>query len=204
MTEARSTSPRRRLKAEDRRRQIVAATVARLATRGPEEWTLRQVARDVGVAPSLITYFYTSWSGLLISAYRLLAERHDAEAARIASAGLDGRARLAAIVDLYVGEEVARDESSGAHIALWALSRREPQLRREMARFSESSAVVVREALEAHARELGIERDVGAAARTLYVLLEGLWYEMTVNPDYMTLAEGRAMVWDFIDHALAA
>ncbi|MEO1457557.1 MAG: TetR family transcriptional regulator C-terminal domain-containing protein [Pseudomonadota bacterium] len=202
MSEPERKPPRRRISADDRRRQIIEATIACLAQRGPEEWTLRQVARDIGVAPSLITYFFETWGDLLLHAYRLLAERFEAEAAALEEAGLDPRARLEAVVDLILGEDAVRRRTAGAYIALWAFSQNEPALRREMTRFSETVVACIARALEAQARACGIERDLGGATRTLYILLDGLWYEMAVNPDYIGRDEARRMAWSYIDSVL--
>jgi len=48
---------------------------------------MRQVARDLGVAPSLISYFFASWSELLAEAYRTLAQRFEAERREIGAGG---------------------------------------------------------------------------------------------------------------------
>ena len=115
--EAKRRPTRQRLSAEERRAQIVEATLTCLARHGPEDWTLRQVARDLGVAPSLVTYFFTTWNDVLVSAYRTLSNHFQAEVTRIEDAEIDGRAWLEAIVELYLGEG-ALGETAGVYVAL--------------------------------------------------------------------------------------
>ena len=76
MTQQHATAaqPGRRLAPAQRRREIIAGTVAALAAHGPQKCSLRQVARDMGIAPSLLTYFFNSWAELLQETYRWLAE----------------------------------------------------------------------------------------------------------------------------------
>ncbi len=43
-----------------------------------------------------------------------------------------------------------------------------------------------------------------AVAQALYLQLEGLWYDMTVNPSRLSPATARASLWAFLDAALCA
>lgn len=196
-------SARQRLSAANRRSQIIEATLARLAKHGPEDWTLRQVARDLGIAPSLVTYFFETWGEVLVSAYRELFERFKAEVAEIESAELDGPARLDAIVDLYLGEG-AHGETAGAYVALWAFARQEPRLRAEMTAYSETAQAAFARALSGYARERGVTADLSVTTQALYVLLEGFWYDMAVNPSHLSPVQARASLWAFLDAALDA
>ena len=200
---AKQPAIRQRLSADERREQIVAATLACLARHRPEDWTLRQVARDLGVAPSLVTYFFATWNDLLVSAYRTLSGHFQDEVARIECAEIDGRARLEAIVELYLGAG-ALGETAGAYVALGAFARQEPRLRAEMTAYSETAQAAFASALSGYARERGLEADLSARAQALYPLLEGLWYDMAVNPSHLSPAAARASLWAFLDAVLDA
>src|SRR5687767_2140301 len=72
------TAPRprqKRLKPEERRAQLTEATLGCLARYGAQGAGLRQVCRDLEIAPSLVNYLFGGWNELLLSAYRLLAQR---------------------------------------------------------------------------------------------------------------------------------
>ena len=200
---AKQQAIRQRLSADERREQIVAATLSCLARHRPEDWTLRQVARDLGVAPSLVTYVFATWNDLLVSAYRTLSSHFQAEVARIEGAEVDGCARLEAIVELYLGEG-ALGETAGAYVALGAFARQEPRLRAEMTAYSEAAQSAFARALSGYARERGLEADLSARAQALYVLVEGFWYDMAVNPSRISPAAARASLWAFLDVALDA
>ena len=194
--------PRRRFSAEHRRKQIADATITCLAQRAPAEWTLRQVSRDLGIAPSLVTHFFGTWNDLLVIVYRTLTERFLTNVTALEGRDLDRRGRLAAIIDLYLGDEAEREAESGAYIALWAFSRTEPRLRAEMDRFSVATVDLIAAPLEAYAHERGYEGDLAQVSQTVFILLEGLWYEMAVNPDFISQGEARQQVWAYIDGML--
>ncbi len=164
---------------------------------------MRQVARDLGVAPSLISYFFASWSELLAEAYRTLAQRFEAERREIgARAGLRPAARLDALIDHYFSDYWLSDEVAGAYIAFWSLTRSEVDLQDQMTRFSETMRDTLAPHVAALAAERGIARDTGPVADTIAALLSGLWYEIAVNPAAMPVARARRMVRGYIDAAL--
>lgn len=200
---AKQHATRQRLSAEARRAQIVEATIACLARHGPEDWTLRQVARNLGVAPSLVTYFFATWNDLLVETYRALSGRFQLEIVQIECAELDGRATLEAIVALYFGEG-ALGETASAYLALGAFARQEPRLHAEMTAYSEAAQVAFRRALTSYARERGLKADLSATAQALHVMLEGFWYDMAVNPGRLSPAQARASLWALLDVALFA
>ena len=150
-----------------------------------------------------MTYFFATWNDLLVSAYRTLSDHFQAEVARIEAAEIDGRARLEAIVELYLGES-ALGETAGAYVALGAFARQEPRLRAEMTAYSEAAQAAFARALSGYARERGLEADLSATAQALYLLLEGLWYDMAVNPSRLSTAAARASLWAFLDAVLCA
>lgn len=183
MTRSDPTIPRQqRLGAAERRRQVIDATIACLARSGPEKWTLRQVARDLGVSPGLVTHFFSGWSELLIAAYRALAERFEEEFSAIANRpGMAPRQRLDLYIDSYFAPRWTGEEVAGAYIAFWTLGRSEPRLRAEMDRVSEMMRAplfpLIAECASGHD-----PAEIGRISETLHFLLSGLWYEAAVNP----------------------
>lgn len=199
-----SSDPRPRLAADERRRQIVEATIACLARNGPEKWTLRQVSRDLGVAPSLVTHFFQSWNELLLAAYRALAERFDEEFSGIAAqAGLDPRARLDLYVARYFSARWTSEEIAGAYIAFWTLGRSEQRLRDEMDRVSGMMRASLFPLVAECAAERG-RRDVEPIFETFHFLLSGLWYETAVNPGSVRDPGPAERARGFLDFALGA
>lgn len=181
-----------RLPKEVRRRQIIKATIACLSRSGPEKWTLRQVSRDIGIAPSLVTYFFETWSELLVAAYRTLADRFETEFADIAERpGLSPDERVELYVDAYFSEFWMSDEIAGAYIAFWALARSEPALQAEMDRFSGLARAGLRPVLAAYADQPSAQAE--DHADTAYFLLSGLWYEMAVNPSTVRPVDARRL-----------
>lgn len=192
--------PGRRLPPEQRRLEIIEGTVAALAAHGPQKCSLRQVARDMGIAPSLLTYFFNSWAELLLETYRWLTEMTERDVADLAAQrGPDPKKNLQNYLDLYFSDKWTRDEVAGAYISLWALSRGEVDLKTEMLAFSEKDRAHARPYLEAYLKSKGVDTNIDALNEAFCVMLSGIWYESAVNPIAMPREKGMQSAWTFLD-----
>ena len=192
-----------RLAPAERRRLILDATIAALAEHGPQGCTLRQVARDMGVAPSLITYFFSTWPDLLRQAYLALIAAYDADIGALKlGTSKDPEAEMAGFLEAAFADRWTRDPIAGAHVSLWALARGDVDLNAEMAqstaRFRDHTRGLIARLIE-HRGGGASPQAVNAA---FYALTSGLWFEMTVNPGTITRAEATETVWAFLDTAI--
>ncbi len=194
---------RQRLKPEDRRNAIVEATVSALAAHGPQRCTLRQVARDMNVAPSLITYFFATWSDLLLHTYRALIEAHEADIEALRDKySEDAEANMDLYLKTFFSKTWTSDRIAGAHISLWALARGDVDLGGEMSRTTRvmkgQTAPLIRTLTDAR----GSTADPGAVNEAFYALTSGLWYEIAVNPAGLKAGRAIKMSWAYLNTAI--
>jgi TetR/AcrR family transcriptional repressor of bet genes len=188
-----------RLKAEERRRRLAEATIASLARNGAQGAGVRQVCRDLQVAPSLVNHFFDGWNDLLVSAYRLLAERALEEYAEIAELdGAPARLRLRRLIERNVSPAWLSEDVVGAYVALWDLSRTVPQLKREFTRFHRKRRQIVTRLLAEMAGERRPSREIELMAAGLVVFMDGLWLELGLNPGNIPPSRAVQMCWLWI------
>lgn len=200
MSDAERQAPGARLSPEDRRARIVEATVSVLAAEPPHAWTLRQVAKEAGVAPSLINYFFGSWDGLLLATYRALCVRYrDEVEAVLAGAESDPERAIDRYLDHFFSDHWTSDRVTGAYVALWALARGEVALGSEMEAFTAAQRGDLKRLIAACARQPGGAQEVGRTVETLYMLLSGLWYELAVNPAALSADSAKALARAALD-----
>lgn len=193
----------RRLKPEERRRQAIEATLACLARDGAPGTGIRQVAREMGVAPSLVNYLFGSRSQLFLAAYETLAARSLEDlAAAVGDAAAPPRARLEAMVERALARQWLSDEVIGAYLALWELSRTEPLLRGAFRRFAARRARLIEGLLAAVAAESGARIELDLIATALPIFLDGLWLELGLDPGHIPRKRARAMAWAWLEAAL--
>lgn len=189
----------RRLKPEERRGQLVEATLSCLARHGAQGAGLRQVCRDLRVAPSLANYFFGGWDDLLLNAYRLLAQRGLGEYEQIGRAkGRSTRERLRGLIERNISPDWLSDEVVGAYIALWDLSRTVPELKAEFTRFHDARRRIVAGIFAELAGKRRATRDTDLLAAGFVVFLDGLWLERGLNPGNIPPGRAVEMCWAWI------
>jgi TetR/AcrR family transcriptional repressor of bet genes len=194
-----ATRPRqKRLKPEERRAQLTQATLGCLARYGAQGAGLRQVCRDLEIAPSLVNYLFGGWNELLLSAYRLLAQRSLEEYEQIGRSDRGGAERLRRLIERNVSSEWLSDEVVGAYIALWDLSRTVPELKSEFTRFHRARRRIVAKILADLAGAPRVGREIDLKAAGLVVFLDGFWLELGLNPGNIPLERAVEMCWVWI------
>lgn len=204
MTEP-ATPPRKRMRHDERRRAIIETTLLCLARDGAEGASLRSVCRELGVAPSLVTHFFDSWRDLLDAAYQTLVGRLTAQLTAVVDATYpSARIRMDAVIAVYLSTDWAGENSIGASIAFWQLSRTFPELRQSFGRYLAIRRRLLRRALAALAEEKGEAVDVGRLTDGFMLMLDGIWLEISLNPGSIDAKRTRRLCWFWLDVALGA
>ena len=107
-----------RREGEDQRRsELVEATLACIAALGLEHTTVREIAVRAGVTPGLIRHYFAGKDELVLAAYRHHVESMGASSQKaVAEAGDDPVAQLAAFVSANLSPPIL----DPANMSLWA------------------------------------------------------------------------------------
>lgn len=164
-----------------RHEELIRATLRCLATLGPIATTVRAIAKEAGVSPSLITYHFGGKRELLMGAYNHLSEQmRDAETRALAEAGDDPRDRLMAFISVGFGPQFLDEQYITARFLFWGLARSDPDVAR-----------VHDEIYSRYRSELGLLVEAAVGPRpendrlvfALSALLDGLWLEWCIDPE---------------------
>lgn len=192
--------PKKRLSHDARRRLIIETTLLCLARDGAEGTTLRSVSRELDVAPSLITHFFENWHDLLAAAYDALVTRALGQLSLAIGASYPtARARMDAVMKVYLSTDWAGESSIGASIAFWQLSRSVVGLRPLFSRYLVERRKLLRRALRDLAAEAGARVDIGRLTDGFMLMLDGIWLEISLNPGSIAERRTREMCWFWLD-----
>jgi len=199
------TAPqRKRLRHDERRRMIIDTTLLCLARDGTDGTGLRSVCRELGVAPSLVTHFFSSWRDLLDAAYRTLVGRLTEQLTQVVEADYPtARMRMDAVIAVYLSTDWAGEHSIGASIAFWQLSRNIPELRTSFGVYLVERGRLLGRALAGLVDEAGSTVDIDQLTEGLMLMLDGIWLEISLNPGSLDDARTRRLCWFWLDLALA-
>jgi TetR/AcrR family transcriptional regulator, transcriptional repressor of bet genes len=196
-------APRRTAAPEERRQQLIEATIRCVANRGLAETTIATVAQEAGLSQGIINLHFQSKDRLLVATLRYLADEYRSaceEAA--AAAGASAVAGLQAMVDLDFRRSICTRDKLAVWFAFWGERRFRPTYRRICAARDKSYEDRVR-VLCAKLCEEGDYPDVDPAlvADGLSALTDGLWLDLLVRPDSMSRDLARRISMSYLADA---
>ena len=190
----------RRLKPEERRQELVEATLDCLSRLGPHGTGVREICRQVDVSPGLLSYYFDSKEDLILEALRALTrDIYD----KMRSVLVDGEdspeQRLRSAIGLYFSSGEIATERSGAYLAFWTLGRTDPAVRRIQRAAYRGRQGLLEPVLEELAYERGVRIDRRSAADGLAGLLDGLWLEICIGASTLSPAAAVSLSWSWLD-----
>jgi AcrR family transcriptional regulator len=173
--------PKARRESPDvRHEELIRATLRCLATLGPVATTVRAIAAEAGVSPSLITYHFGGKQDLLMGAYNhLSAQMRGAEERALEEAGDDPQDRLMAFISVGFGPDFLDEQYITARFLFWGLARTDPDVGRVHDDIYTAYRAKLRDLLDA---AVGPGPEIDRLVFALSALLDGLWLEWCLDP----------------------
>ncbi len=194
---------RTRMSGDERRRLIVTTALKSLTVNGAEGTSLRSICRDMGVAPSLLLYFFKGWHELLVSAYEAMVQRLLAHLSQLLSRPYaDEGARVQEMIAYQIPAAVD-DESTGALLAFWQLSRSVPALREPFRTFLEARRHIMYLALCRLAPDGDAAVDLERVTTSLVMMVDGFWLHRSLNPATIIAEDAHGLCWAFVARELS-
>lgn len=185
-----------RLTVDDRREEILRATVAQIAERGVAAIRVADVATALGVSTALVFYHFRSKDRLVAEAFAYAARRDLDRLAQVAGSGGSARQRLLRALRLY---HPSGSAAPGWRLWIdgWSAALREPELRRVCRRLDlrwrDTIAGLIAEGVTAGEFDCP---DPEAAAWRITALIDGLSVQTTVHRGVLTRRQAEAWAYD--------
>jgi TetR/AcrR family transcriptional repressor of bet genes len=199
----RARTARRTAPPEQRRRQLIQASIRSIADHGLAGTTIATVAREAGLSQGIINLHFKTKDRLLIETLRFLSDEYRnacSEAAAVAvNSPVEG---LRAMVDLDFRRNICTRDKLAVWFAFWGERRFRPTYRRICAARDKSYDDMVR-IMCAKLCEEGDYPDVEPAlvADGLSALTDGLWLDLLVRPESMTRDLARRITLAYLADA---
>ncbi|MBB6506128.1 AcrR family transcriptional regulator [Sphingomonas endophytica] len=186
----------KRASPDDRRRDLIAATVRVLAERGAAGASVRTIAAAAGVSPGLVTHHFGGVDRLVAASYdHVAAQVAAALETAVAAAGPAPRARLGAYVAANFTAPIADPALLATWLALWSLARGDAAM---LARHEQHYAAF-RARLEDLLGACGVAAErLRLTAIGVTALVDGLWLELCLSPDSFSADEARRIAADYL------
>jgi TetR/AcrR family transcriptional repressor of bet genes len=193
-------SKRRTAPPEERREQLIVATIRSVAERGLADTTIATVAQEAGLSQGIVNLHFRSKEGLLTETLRYLADEYRIACQEAAAAGeVSPVAGLLAMVELDFRRSICSRDKIAVWFAFWGERRFRPTYRRICAERDRSYDDMVR-LICARLCEEGGYPDVEPAvvADGLSALTDGLWLDLLVRPDSMSRERAKRVTLSYL------
>ena len=191
---------RRTAPPEERREQLILATIRSVANRGLADTTIATVAQEAGLSQGIVNLHFRSKDGLLTETLRYLADEYrNACEEAAAKAAISPVAGLNAMVELDFRRSICSRDKLAVWFAFWGERRFRPTYRRICAERDRSYDDMVR-MICARLCEEGGYPDVEPAvvADGLSALTDGLWLDLLVRPESMSRERARRITLSYL------
>jgi betaine-aldehyde dehydrogenase len=186
---------------DERRRQLIDATIATMADVGFSATTLALIGQRAGMSAGLVAHYFDDKDGLLEATLRSLGTALAVTTARRVAGASSPRARVQAIIDSYLAPEEFERRTSTVWLAFWGAALHSPRLKRVQRVYQQRTQSNLRHALKG----LVPADKVNRLATTIAALIDGLWLRATLSAASASDSAGaRAMVTGFVDAEIAA
>lgn len=196
MRKPEQTIPRRRkAPREERRLQLVKATIRAIARHGLSDVTISIVAREARLSQGIINLHFKSKDRLLVATLEHVAQEYRATWRRaLEGIGNDPVAKVARLVDVDFDSKVCHPNKLAVWFAFWGSSKSRPTYRKICADHDRSYHEMMT-GLCAQIVQLGAYTEVEPplVATGLAAMTEGLWLDLLVDPDAMTPLQAKAI-----------
>lgn len=185
-----------RLTVDDRREEILRATVAQIAERGVAAIRVADVATALGVSTALVFYHFRSKDRLVAEAFGYAARRDLDRLAEVAESRGTARQRLVRALRLY---HPSGSAAPGWRLWIdgWSAALREPELRRVCRRLDlrwrDTIAELIAEGVKAGEFDCP---DPESAAWRITALIDGLSVQTTVHRGVLTRRKAEAWAYE--------
>ncbi|AWI85467.1 transcriptional regulator BetI [Alloyangia pacifica] len=115
---------------EERRRDLIAATIREIGASGTLNVTTSQIAKRAGVSPGLAFHYFHDKDTLFLAAMRSILSDYKADVTRALASAITPEDRVNAIVQASFGMGSFRREAISAWVNFYALALRSEEARR--------------------------------------------------------------------------
>ena len=194
--EAKATSKTRRRTAppEQRRAQLIQATIRVIAAMGLPETTIAAVAREAGLSQGIINLHFQSKERLLLETLQYVVDEYRAHWKEALAQDYGSHAeQLAALVKVDFAPALVERDKLAVWFAFWGEIKSRPTYRKLCAERDRDYEKKIRLLCRAIAGEGGYEVDPDAVAWGLSSMSQGLWLDLLLSPRRINRKDARRM-----------
>jgi TetR/AcrR family transcriptional repressor of bet genes len=194
-TSRKDTPKRRTAPKEERREQLIKATIRSIARRGLSDTTMATVTREANLSLGIVNLHFRSKERLLIETLQYVSDEYTRTWEKaLENAEPSSRDRLRAIVDVDFSRPVCEPNKLAVWFAFWGESKSRPTYRKICAerdrRYDEMMVGLCKDIVD-EGPYPRVNPEIVATG--LSAMSEGLWLDMLLSPDSTSSENGKSI-----------
>jgi AcrR family transcriptional regulator len=182
----------RKMPRDERRLQLIEATIAVLAAKGLARTTMSGVARAAGLSHGLVNFHFESKENLLLDTLLFLAEEYRQNwTTALAASGPDAADQIDALLRADFHPRVCTPERLAAWCTFWGEAQSRPIYQERCGANDDAYIQTLEDLCARMIREHGYAGNPTRIGRTLRVTIEGVWLDMMTQT--LPYSEGEAL-----------
>ena len=174
---------RRTASKEERKAQLIKATMRSIAKRGLSVTTMATVAKEAGLSQGIINLHFQSKERLLEETLHFVVDEYRATwYDALENSGDSAVEKLSALVQVDFGKRICQPHKLAVWFAFWGESRSRPTYRKICADQDKEYRLSVARYCEDIIRQGNYSTRADYVAFTLSAITQGLWLDMLLNP----------------------
>ncbi len=192
----------RRARPEDRRADLVEATIACLAEHGHAGVSVRRIATRAGVSAGLVNHHFDGIESLVAAAYEEMSDMVLGRVLARVAEETEPRRRLSAYFHATFSEDLLDPSLLRVWVVFWSMLPHAEPLRviqrRAWADYRRSLEAVIGDCVPA-----GVGLDVARLSLGLAALMDGLWLQWGLDPQSYRPQDAIELCEELVEDALA-
>lgn len=185
----------RRVQSEQRKQQIIDATITCIETSGLSQLTLDKIATEAGITKGNLVFHFENRDNLLEQTLKSLNDEYlQSWQSALAAAGAAPLAQVQALIDVRFTAQLCSRKKIGIWYAFWGETRSRPRYLAVCGQSDRAYSDALLRCCENLHAELGGTLQPATAALAIEGMIDGLWQDMLISPNSMTRREAVAAV----------
>ena len=185
---------RRTAPPEERREQLIKATIRSIARHGLPETTMATVASEAGLSQGIINLHFQSKERLLLETLKYVVDEYRASWKKALAKEHDSAAQeLAALVGVDFEAELVDRDKLAVWFAFWSETKSRPTYRKLCAERDRDYEAHIRHLCREICKQGKYPVDARAVAAGLSAMSQGLWLDLLLSPRRTSRDEARRL-----------
>lgn len=190
---------RRAMSKQDRREQLIKATIKCIANNGLSGTTMADVTREAGLSLGIVNLHFQSKEKLLIETLRYIDHEYKTGWDKIIASSANATEKVTALVEFDFSAQIAKLDKIAVWYAFWGEANSRPTYQKICAKHDNDIAATFADLCEqliAEGKYRHVDPDIVATGYT--ALADGLWLDLLLTPKELSKNKAKRICMSYL------